>query len=131
MQDSEAPSELEGHSVVGHVHEIGPSNAKEFRIGDGDWPLRVFVVRDGDTYFAYRNVCPHAGMALDWKPDHFLTKDGAAIICASHGALFDKTTGECIAGPCAGRALTAYPVIVADDGRIAICRSGILPRRRP
>ena len=27
------------------------------------------------------------------------------ILCSSHGALFEKSTGLCVAGPCAGRAL--------------------------
>jgi nitrite reductase/ring-hydroxylating ferredoxin subunit len=55
---------------------------------------------------AYVNRCPHAGHALDLLPGRFLTADGGLIVCASHGALFEKATGYCVAGPCAGRSLT-------------------------
>jgi nitrite reductase/ring-hydroxylating ferredoxin subunit len=69
------------------------------------WEHWGFVVRVGDEVAAFRNVCPHAGHPLHYAPDAFLTADGALLICASHGALFERLTGACIAGPCAGRAL--------------------------
>jgi nitrite reductase/ring-hydroxylating ferredoxin subunit len=33
-------------------------------------------------------------------------------VCSSHGALFEKATGFCLAGPCAGRYLCAVPLKV-------------------
>jgi nitrite reductase/ring-hydroxylating ferredoxin subunit len=32
------------------------------------------------------------------------------ILCRVHGAMFDKQSGYCVAGPCAGRALIGLPV---------------------
>lgn len=69
----------------------------------------------GDRVFAYVNTCPHAGHALDWKPDHFLTSDRAFIQCASHGALFEIESGLCVAGPCGGKRLRALPVRVEEQ----------------
>jgi nitrite reductase/ring-hydroxylating ferredoxin subunit len=40
--------------------------------------------------------------------------DGALILCAAHGALFEKLTGYCVAGPCAGQSLRTVPLEVAD-----------------
>jgi len=60
----------------------------------------------------YLNRCPHAGHPLDLRPHHFLTADGTLILCSSHGALFEKSSGYCVAGPCAGRALTPVPLEV-------------------
>jgi nitrite reductase/ring-hydroxylating ferredoxin subunit len=60
----------------------------------------------GENVHGYLNRCPHAGHALDLLPQRFLTADGSLILCSSHGALFEKTTGYCVAGPCAGRSLT-------------------------
>jgi nitrite reductase/ring-hydroxylating ferredoxin subunit len=37
------------------------------------------------------------------------------ILCASHGALFERDGGLCIAGPCAGKRLIAVPVRIEGD----------------
>lgn len=101
---------------------IPEGGARGFVHGEGEWPLRGFLVRDRGTVRAYVNRCPHAGHGLDLLPDRFLTPDGRLIICRSHGALFEKATGACVAGPCAGRALTAIPVrveagyVLLEDG---------------
>ena len=96
------------------LDELDDPGSRGFQIGDGDWPFKGFVVRSGDTVVAYQNVCPHAGHPLNWQPDRFLTKDGKQIICASHGAVFEISSGECVAGPCPGRSLNAVTVDVRD-----------------
>ncbi len=91
--------------AVGRLDEIGDPGCREFSIGDGDWPFRGFVVRKGDAVYAYQNVCVHVGHPLNWTPDRFLTKDGTALICESHGATYEIETGYCYAGPGNGRSL--------------------------
>lgn len=100
--------------AVGSIDELDDPGCREFSIGEGDWPFRGFVVRKGDAVFAYENVCAHVGHPLNWKPDSFLTKDGSAIICASHGAMYDIGTGHCFAGPCKGKALRNVTAEVRD-----------------
>lgn len=97
--------ELDLERVVCRLSEL-EGGARGFTLGSGDWPLRGFVVRIGDTVRGYLNRCPHAGHPLDLLPQRFLTADGSLILCSSHGALFEKASGYCVAGPCAGRALT-------------------------
>ena len=97
--------ELDLERVVCRLSEL-EGGARSFTLGGGDWPLRGFVVRIGATVRGYLNRCPHAGHPLDLLPQRFLTADGTLILCSSHGALFEKATGLCVAGPCAGRALT-------------------------
>ncbi len=99
---------------LGPLAEIDDPGSKEFRIGDGDWPFKGFVVRKGERVFAYQNMCPHAGHPLNWKPDSFLTPERESIICASHGAVFEIESGECVAGPCPGRSLTPVTVEIRD-----------------
>ncbi len=72
--------------------------------------MRGFVVRAGADVRAYVNNCPHAHHPLNLMPHRFLTPDGSLIVCCSHGALFEKPTGLCVAGPCAGRHLHRVPV---------------------
>ncbi len=96
--------------VVCTLEEIPDGGARGFTIGAGDWPLRGLLVRQRDAVRAYVNRCPHAGHPLNLRPHRFLTADNAVILCASHGALFDKMSGLCIAGPCAGQSLRGVPV---------------------
>ena len=98
-----APIDVE--RVICRITEIADPGARGFTIGTGDWPLRGFIVRVREEVRGYINYCPHAGHPLDLTPHRFLTHDGALILCGSHGALFDKLSGYCIAGPCAGRSL--------------------------
>jgi naringenin degradation protein FdeD len=108
--------------VVCRLADLDAGSAHAFTLGEGAWPLRGFVVRSGEEVHGFVNRCPHAGHPLDLLPGRFLTPDGTLIICASHGALFEKATGYCVAGPCAGKSLTPLPlevragyVLLADD----------------
>ncbi len=74
----------------------------------------LLAVRRGDQAFVYVNCCPHVGASLDWAPDRFLTADGAAIVCAVHGALFRIEDGVCTAGPCLGKGLEVVPSQIID-----------------
>ncbi len=99
---------------VGRLDEIEDPGSREFTIGDGEWPFRGFIVRQGDAVRAYQNVCPHVGHPLNWAPDAFLTKDRGLIICSSHGAVFDIDSGLCVAGPCLGKSLRPVDAEVRD-----------------
>ena len=100
--------------VVCRLDELEDPGSKEFSIGEGDWPFKGFVVRQGDEVYAYQNFCMHAGHPLNWRPDSFLTEDGGQIICASHGAIYEIKSGECVAGPCPGRKLRPVEVEVRE-----------------
>jgi nitrite reductase/ring-hydroxylating ferredoxin subunit len=91
--------------VVCRLADLDAGSARAFTLGEGAWPLRGFVVRSGEEIRGFVNRCPHAGHPLDLLPGRFLTPDGTLIVCASHGALFEKMTGYCVAGPCAGTSL--------------------------
>ena len=99
---------------VGRLDELDDPGCREFSIGEGDWPFKGFVVRQGDAVYAYQNFCRHVGHPLNWKPNDFLTKDRDAIICASHGAVYDIASGLCFGGPCKGKALHRADVEVRD-----------------
>ena len=118
--------ELDLERVVCRLTDIGRDGARAFAIGGEERLLRGFVVRVGEAVYGYVNRCPHAGHPLDLLPGRFLTPDTTLILCSSHGALFEKRTGYCVAGPCAGRALTpvaleirAGYVVLADAVDVA------------
>ena len=92
--------------------ELEETGSRGFAVGEGDWPLRGFLVKTETGVAAYVNYCPHAGHPLNFRPHKFLTSDRNLILCSSHGALFARDNGLCIAGPCGGQSLTAVPVEV-------------------
>jgi nitrite reductase/ring-hydroxylating ferredoxin subunit len=106
--------------VVCRLDEIDDPGSKEFRIGEGDWPFKGFVVRQGDELYAYQNFCMHAGHPLNWKPDAFLTGDGSQIICASHGAIYEIKSGECVSGPCPGKKLRPVALEVREGDVVVL-----------
>ena len=105
---------IETEVEVGRLDELEDPGCREFSIGDGDWPFRGFVVRKGNDVYAYQNFCAHVGHPLNWSPNKFLTKDKAAIICASHGASYEIESGLCFAGPGSGGSLRKVDLSVRD-----------------
>jgi len=106
-------SELDLTRVICALEEIPEGGCRGFTAGGGDWPLRGLLTREDGVVQAFVNRCPHAGHPLNLRPHDFLTPDGALLVCRSHGALFEKSEGLCVAGPCAGRALTRVAIEVS------------------
>jgi nitrite reductase/ring-hydroxylating ferredoxin subunit len=106
------PRQIDVERVICRLEDLEPTGARGFAIGGGDWPLRGFIVRVSKEVRGYLNSCPHAGHPLNLRPHRFLTPDSGMILCSSHGALFEKLTGLCVAGPCAGKFLRPLPIEV-------------------
>jgi nitrite reductase/ring-hydroxylating ferredoxin subunit len=104
--------EIDLTRVICSLAELEETGSRGFAVGEGDWPLRGFIVKTPDGVAAFVNYCPHAGHPLNFRPNRFLTPDGSLILCGSHGALFARDTGLCVLGPCAGQSLTKIPVEV-------------------
>jgi nitrite reductase/ring-hydroxylating ferredoxin subunit len=99
------------------LDEIADPGARGFVFRDGEALFLGFVVRLGLAVHGYVDHCPHAGMPLALLPNRYLTREGDLILCSSHGALFRPDTGLCVGGPCAGKALPAWPVVL-DGGAV-------------
>jgi nitrite reductase/ring-hydroxylating ferredoxin subunit len=106
--------QIDVERVICRLDDIEDCAARGFTIGSGDWPLRGFIVRVRNEVRGYVNRCPHVGHPLNLRPHRFLTPDGSMVMCSSHGALFEKLTGYCVAGPCAGHFLRPVPLQVND-----------------
>jgi nitrite reductase/ring-hydroxylating ferredoxin subunit len=101
--------------VICRKSELADPGARAFTTGSGVWPLKGFVVRQAEQVFAYLNRCPHAGHPLNLFENDFLTPDCRLLMCRSHGACFDISTGLCVAGPCLGAYLRPIAVRVERD----------------
>lgn len=100
------------------LDELEPDAGKELVLhdssGDAVWPFRMFIVRRDDSVWGYVNTCPHQHIPLNYFPDRFVSADKQFVLCANHGALFNFDDGECVAGPCVGKALQQVPLTVRD-----------------
>jgi nitrite reductase/ring-hydroxylating ferredoxin subunit len=105
---------LPAGTLIARLAELPEGVTREFALDESEFPLTGFLLRVGDAVHAYLNRCPHALRQLNFLPDRFLTPDGTLIRCCSHGALFEKDTGLCVAGPCAGESLRRLPVMLVD-----------------
>lgn len=101
------------------VAMLADSAAREFSVGEGDWPLRGFVVHHEGQWRAYVNRCPHARLPLNFRPDEFFASHASLLQCTVHGALFEPLTGRCVQGPCAGQSLISLSVQI-HDGKVHV-----------
>lgn len=70
----------------------------------------VLLGQDGEPR-AYLNRCRHLPIPIDSGSRRFLTHDGEHLLCGTHGAMFRRDDGMCIAGPCLHLALEALPIV--------------------
>lgn len=105
---------LPAGTVFARLADLPDGATRGFDLTAEEWPLRGFVVRVGDAVHAYLNRCPHAGRPLNFLPDRFLSSDGEWLQCVAHGALFEKDSGLCIAGPCVDESLKRIAVVLVD-----------------
>jgi 3-phenylpropionate/trans-cinnamate dioxygenase ferredoxin subunit len=87
------------------IDEIDAGKPHPVTVGEVD----VALVRDGDDFYAIRDECSHANIALS-EGD----VDGCLIECWLHGSTFDLRTGEPTTLP-AFEPVPIYPVRVEGE----------------
>lgn len=97
------------------TNEINEPGSKGFEIEHNGHVINLFVVHKDGVFHAFVNSCPHTGVNLDWQEDQFLDMEDTFIQCSTHDALFEITSGECIAGPCVGKYLTPIELVIRDN----------------
>ncbi len=75
----------------------------------------VFAVHFDGQIHVYKNECPHLGVNLEFQENQFLDSEGQLIQCSMHGALFEIESGNCLAGPCQGDALTKLEYEIREE----------------
>ena len=74
----------------------------------------AFVVRARGRVYGYLNRCMHVPTELDWQQGVFFDIEGRDLICSTHGALYEATSGRCLGGPCNRRPLVRLNVAERD-----------------
>jgi nitrite reductase/ring-hydroxylating ferredoxin subunit len=92
-----------------------------FDVVEGSEPVAAFVIRHRGRVFGYLNRCAHVATELDWIEGRFFDADGELLLCATHGAAYDPSTGRCAGGPCAGHG-GLRPLQVIEEGGLVYWR---------
>jgi nitrite reductase/ring-hydroxylating ferredoxin subunit len=77
----------------------------------------AFVIRKAGKVHGYLNRCAHVAMELDWQEGVFFDSSGRDLLCSTHGAMYEATSGRCLGGPCNKTPLVKLRV-EERDGRI-------------
>lgn len=63
-------------------------------------PAPAFLVRHEGQVYGYLNRCAHVAMELDWMEGRFFDASGRDLLCSTHGAVYEASSGKCLGGPC-------------------------------
>jgi nitrite reductase/ring-hydroxylating ferredoxin subunit len=99
---------------IARVGEIASGKSKTFKLEVGGREVECFVVCWNGAHYAYVNKCRHIAMSLDWVENRFFDEDRRFLLCATHGALYQPDSGECIFGPPCGKSLIRVPLEIRD-----------------
>ena len=100
---------------IAAVDEVEEGKTLKFSFKRKERPMEGFVGRFNGTLFAYENTCRHIPISLDYDDNRFFTNQGDALMCQTHGAVYEPDTGLCMRGPCAGASL--FPLeVMEEDG---------------
>ena len=94
------------------LEELGPGFSFQVKKDGRLWP--AFVIRYQGIAHCYLNVCAHAGLRLNGDKDVFFSERSDALVCRSHGAIYEADSGECTFGPCKGYSLIRLEVTESD-----------------
>ena len=96
---------------VAKVGDLADNSSKLIEINGSS----IALIRAKDKHYAIANECTHVGGPMCEGPIV-----GDQVVCPWHGAVFNYTTGQAIAGPTRGD-LKVYAVrLVGDDIEIKI-----------
>lgn len=104
---------------IAGIDDLNAGESLTFTIDCHGHRVAAFLINHDGQIHAYVNRCRHVPITLDWAENRFFTEDGRYILCANHGAYYEPTTGECVAGPPCGQSLFRVPLRV-ENGRILV-----------
>ena len=81
---------------------VDSGNAVPFDVLYGGHSCRAFAIRFQGKVQAYLNRCAHVAMEMDYQPNRFFDDTGRWLLCATHGAVYEPSNGQCAGGPCRG-----------------------------
>ncbi|MBM3845648.1 MAG: Rieske 2Fe-2S domain-containing protein [Verrucomicrobia bacterium] len=102
---------------IAHESQLKERTTLKFSFMREGVKIEAFLVKFDGKVAAYENVCRHIPISIDYADNRFFTQDQRHLICQTHGAIYEPSTGKCIRGPCTGASLYSLDV-VAKDGEL-------------
>ena len=102
---------------IGRASELVRDGARVVPLPPLPWDMHreaVVVIDDEGRAHAYLNRCKHLPVPLDGGTRDFFDSTRRYLLCGTHGALYERNSGFCIAGPCRGKELTRLDLIERD-----------------
>ena len=99
---------------IAEVNDLAECATNKFSFTRGDRAQEGFVARFNGKLYAYENTCRHLPVTLDYGDNRFFDTKGEALMCQTHGAVYEPDTGLCTRGPCAGASLYSLEVQEED-----------------
>jgi nitrite reductase/ring-hydroxylating ferredoxin subunit len=101
---------------------LTPGASRKFTLPVRGVDEECFVVNFRGQYHAYVNRCRHVPMAMDWVDNQFFAEEGRYLMCQTHNAYYEPSTGECIAGPASACGKCLYRVALEIESGIIYAR---------
>ena len=101
---------------VAKASDVKEGEPHSFRLVREGRFVNCFLIRFKGELLAYENKCRHIPISLDYDDARFLDKEGRYIVCQTHGAMYEPSTGECVEGPCSGETLFSVPLEITASG---------------
>lgn len=101
-------------TVLARLADVPDGGAFLVDLAQGEHIFSAVLLRSGNQVFAYVNRCSHFGVPLASKVQYLYAQPHQSIRCNVHAAEYRWQDGHCLSGECAGNALWAIPVRVAD-----------------
>jgi nitrite reductase/ring-hydroxylating ferredoxin subunit len=113
-----------GRRIIARAGELEPGSVKKFWLICRKDRIDGFLINDSGQFYAYVNRCRHMTTPLDFIRDQFFSEDRRYLMCYTHGALYEPSTGLCVAGPCKGESLYRLPLQVEEGEVLVGCPEG-------
>lgn len=104
---------------VARTHDLRPGESLKFLLPIRGVDEECFVINFQGAFHAYVNRCRHVPMPMDWVDNQFFAEEGRYLMCQTHNAYYEPSSGECIAGPSSACGKLLYRVeLEISDGVI-------------
>ncbi len=110
----DVPGGPDAGTLIATLDDIPEHGGKDVIFTEGRHRINIFIQKYGGVYHVFENRCPHAGTRLNLFGDRFLNLDGNALLCRTHGALFNPESGICTLGPCKKQSLRKIAFTIKD-----------------
>jgi nitrite reductase/ring-hydroxylating ferredoxin subunit len=107
---------------AGPVTALAADRALVVKLPPLPWDLHreaIVILDEHARPRAYLNRCKHLPIPLDGGTREFFDSSKRYLFCGTHGAMYERGSGFCIAGPCRGKVLTAIELRI-DAGEIVL-----------